>query len=176
MQPFIERCGERSLKSIMPFITKTNVMYAEAFDHSRHKPKMLIMTDSMKIEDYKNKLFDEIMVSVYYKSTFIKQIGPLARYDITAALCRHHNIVIDKVFICGSGPRNAIKLLQLKPLKYKIPQMGITLDYVEIQSVKDAFKRHNYILDDYMIDNEDGDDFESYLCLWHDEIKQSKLK
>ena len=96
-------------------------------------------------------------------------VGLLSTYDIVAAICRYHNIKIDKVFIIGGGPKRAIKLLGVSLSKYIMPN-GVKLNYAEIVDIKNAFKKNKYKLDKHMKYSRDGDEFESYLCNWQKSI------
>jgi hypothetical protein len=95
-----------------------------------------------------------------------KTIGLLCIYDISAAICRHLAIDIDRIFIIGKGPQRAVRLLGVTPMNHAIGD--ITLKYVTIKDVVAAFQKHGYTLD---LSSKNGDEFESYLCKWQKNIK-----
>lgn len=106
------------------------------------------------IEKYKDKNFDEIYVEIYNICKEINGLGKLVIYDITEAICRYHNINIDKVYIIGSGPNRAIKLCNKLKIKY-----------VTIDDVINELSKRNIILNE-----KNGDVLESYLCNWQKNI------
>jgi hypothetical protein len=109
---------------------------------------------------YKNKNFEEIHNEIYNICKEKNGLGNLVVYDITAAICRYYNINIEKVYIIGSGPRRAIKLLNLKTKRCK----KINANYVEISEVLDKFQN------DELKNCINGDILESFLCNWQKEI------
>lgn len=154
-------------KSLYPDLyEKLKSFYNEAYNHSRNKNLLLyIVLKGICIDDYKNKNFEEIFSKIYKICQNVGNLGILTVYDITARLCNHYNINIDKVYIIGDGPKKAIKLLNIKSKKkHKINK--INLDYVDVVDVKDAFKKNNYILDEDIKNSNNGDILESYLCNW----------
>lgn len=101
----------------------------------------------------------------------IKGLGLLTTYDITASICKQHNIPIDRVYIIGSGPKRAIELLGLEAKKKWINK--IPVNYVEIQDVIKAFEKKKFDISD--TDSEikltkNGDLVESFLCKWQKTI------
>jgi hypothetical protein len=69
---------------------------------------------------------------------------------------------IDRVYIIGNGPKNAVKILGLKTKKHNT----IGLNYVEISDIIQAFERNSYSMDSEILLSKNGDDFESYICKW----------
>ena len=139
-------------------------MFQEAISHSRRKGALRTLLMSHEFQDaaqYANQSFDDIFLHFHTLCYVPKTIGLLCIYDISAAICRHNHIDIDKIFIIGKGPQRAVRLLHLKPKKHTIGD--IVLNYVEIKDVVAAFQKHGYALD---LSTKNGDEFESYLCKW----------
>ena len=107
---------------------------------------------------------DEILLYIYKICENINGIGLLTIYDITSAICRFNKININKVYIIGGGTKRAINILNIQPKKYKI--QNISLKYIDITDIKQAFTQYNYKLDTFMLNSMNGDDFETYLCNW----------
>jgi phage regulator Rha-like protein len=140
-------------------------IFNEAISHCRWKNILKnTVLNKINISEYKNKQFDDILIDIYNMCKNINGIGKLTIYDITSCICRYHKININKVYIIGSGPKRAIKLLNLKTKIDKID--NITLDYIEIDDVKNAFEKNNLKLDDHIKNTNDGDIIESYICNW----------
>jgi len=148
---------------------KTENIFQEAIGHCRWKKKLYPILDKINISNYKNKSFNDIFIEIYNMTENVTGVGLLSTYDIVAAICRYHNIKIDKVFIIGGGPKRAIKLLGVSLSKYIMPN-GVKLNYAEIVDIKNAFKKNKYKLDKHMKYSRDGDEFESYLCNWQKSI------
>jgi len=143
----------------------TDYIFQEAVDHCRHKTKLQNVLQDIKIEHYENKNFEEIICMIYDICKNINQIGPLMVYDISSALCRHYGIIIDKVYIVGGGPKKAITLLNIKSKLHKINK-NITLHYVTIDELIDAFDTSIYELNETMRNNRNGDEWETVICNW----------
>ena len=127
-------------------------MFQEAIGHCRWKTVLRNnVLNKINISSYENKTFEEIIIEIYSICVNVKGVGLLAVYDITAALCRHYEINISKVYIIGNGPKRAVKLLNIKTKTHKINNQ-IKIKYVDISDV------------DKNITN--GDTLESYLCNW----------
>jgi hypothetical protein len=150
-------------------------IYQEAIDHCRWKEalkkKVLTLPEFQKnnLIYFSSMSFGDIFTFVYNKCKNIKGVGILSIYDITSTICRYININIDKVYIIGSGPRRAIKLLGVKPKLHKIAK-NISLKYVEITEIVEAFHKNNYELDIKIKNSNNGDHFESYICNWQKKI------
>tara|TARA_B100001175_G_C19041220_1_gene417392 strand:- start:25 stop:474 length:450 start_codon:yes stop_codon:yes gene_type:complete len=148
---------------------KTENIFQEAIGHCRWKKNLYPVLEKINISNYKNKSFNDIFIEIYNMTENVTGVGLLSTYDIVAAICRYHNIKIDKVFIIGGGPKRAIKLLGVSLSKYIMPN-GVKLNYAEIVDIKNAFKKNKYKLDKHMKYSRDGDEFESYLCNWQKSI------
>lgn len=142
--------------------------FQEAIDHCRWKTNLgvVLLSPELRNENYQDKSFDEIFTTVYNLCINVKGVGLLSVYDITAAICRQHKIIIDKVYLIGRGPKRAASLLNIKPKTRRI--QNITLKYIEISEILEAFEREKYPL----IENtNNGDDFETYICNWQKDKK-----
>ena len=131
-------------------------MFQEAIGHCRWKTVLRNnVLNKIIISSYENKTFEEIIVEIYSICVNVKGVGLLAVYDITAALCRHYEININKVYIIGNGPKRAVKLLNIKTGVHKINNQ-IKVKYADISDVNTKLNKN--------ITN--GDTLESYLCNW----------
>ena len=128
------------------------MMFQEAIGHCRWKTVLRDnVLNKIDISSYENKTFEEIFVDIYSICVNVKGVGLLAVYDITAALCRHYEINIEKVYIIGNGPKRAVKLLNIKTKVHKINEQ-IKIKYADIS--------------DFNTNITNGDTLESYLCNW----------
>ena len=146
--------------------SSNDYVFQEAINHTRHETKLRPLLEDIKIEHYENKSFEEIICMIYDICKNINQIGPLMVYDISSALCRHYGIIIDKVYIIGSGPTKAIKLLNIKPKLHKINKNMKVHHYVTIDELIMAFDNSIYELNETMRNNRNGDDWETFICNW----------
>lgn len=133
-------------------------IFYEAIAHSRRKTQLkeILTREFQDVECYAGLSFDEIYQRVAARCS----IGPLHIYDIAAAICRHHRIQIDHVYIVGRGPKRAVQLLRLKTKTRAIH--GATVRYIELPDVIRALTEHGADIPH----STNGDDFESYLCMW----------
>jgi hypothetical protein len=151
--------------------SKKIFVFQEALDHCRWKNMLrnnVLSRDELqvdKLHEFSNKRFDEILIDIYTICEKVEGVGMLTIYDITSAICRRNNINIDKIYIIGNGPKRAIRLLGIHVKTEKIGK-GIMLQYVEIQSVLDAFNEKNYEMDVDVKNSINGDVFETYICNW----------
>jgi len=136
-------------------------IFSEAISHCRWKTVLRNTLKIIDIEKYKNNSFDEIHKEIYNICKEINGLGKLVIYDITTAICRYHNINIDKVYIIGSGPNRAIKLLNLKAKLCN----KLKIKYVTIDDVINELSKKNIVLNE-----KNGDILESYLCNWQKNI------
>ena len=145
-------------------------IFQEAIDHCRWKSVLInkVLTNTELQEHnlhlFSSKTFDEIIVCVYNICDNIQGIGMLTIYDITSAICRYNKINIDKIYIIGKGPIHAIRLLDVRAKTRKI--QNLSLKYVEIYQILQAFREKNYEINLQIIHSNNGDDFESYICNW----------
>ena len=136
-------------------------IFSEAISHCRWKQLLRNTLQIIDIEKYKNRDFDEIYIEIYNICKEINGLGNLVIYDITSAICRYYNVNIDKVYIIGSGPKRAIKLLNLKTKLCK----KLKVKYVDIEDVINELSKKNIILNE-----KNGDILESFLCNWQKNI------
>jgi hypothetical protein len=154
---------DRNVELVDPWNKK---FFAEAFSHCRWKITLENFLRTIHVSDYSDKTFEQIFTEISTLARKEKGIGPLTVYDITAAICRHYQVRIDKVYLIGKGPIRTVRLLKMKTNKHP----SLRLKYVEIKDVVHAFDVNRYHLDDVIRTTEDGDQVETYLCVW-----QSKL-
>ena len=140
-------------------------IFQEAISHCRWKKVLHNILKDINISVFKNKTFEEIMTSIYNTCKDVMGIGMLAIYDITAAICRHYNINIDKVYIVGNGPKRAINLLNIKTKTRKINDK-IIIKYVDINDIINAFDANSFELNEQLRNSKNGDILESYICNW----------
>ncbi len=149
-------------------------IFQEAIDHCRwtNVLKNVVLTKTelqeQNLHKFANKSFDEILLWVYNICDKIKGIGMLTIYDITSAICRYNKIIIEKIYIIGTGPKRAIILLNIKAKAQKIK--GILLKYVEIPEILKAFNENNYEINSQIKHSNNGDDFETFICNWQKNI------
>lgn len=145
-------------------------IFQEAVDHCRWKT--ILSNDILakpelqerNLHQYSDRTFDEIILFVYNICVNIKGIGMLTIYDIASAICRFNKINIEKVYIIGKGPKRAIRLLNITPKIHKIQKLS--LKYVEISELLQAFSDKKYEINAQMINSNNGDAFETYICNW----------
>jgi hypothetical protein len=157
-------------KHICGLYDPDNDFFQEAIAHCRWKKVCRNFLKDINVSQYADSTFNEIFSSIYELSANVNGIGFLTIYDITEAICRHYNKKIEKVYIIGGGPRRAIKILNIRSKRQKINEK-ISLNYVDIADVIQAFSVKGYILDEVLKNNKNGDVIESYLCNWQKKIK-----
>ena len=153
----------------MSSCSKGNNIFYEAIAHCRWKG---VLYNTLKDIDinlkngyFKNKTFEDIIIEIYNICINVKGLGMLTVYDITSAICRYYKINIDKVFIIGNGPKRAVELLNVKTKLYKIKNK-ITIHYVDINDIINAFDKNNLELNENIRNCKNGDTFESFICNW----------
>ena len=139
-------------------------IFQEAQNHCRWKKVLDTVLKEINISIYENKSFEQIFTDIYVISKNVRGIGLLTIYDITSAICRYYKININKVYIIGSGPKRAVRLLNIKIKKHKINQ--INLNYVDIIDIINAFDTKKYVLNETIKHSNNGDTLESYICNW----------
>jgi len=147
---------------------KINI-FQEAMDHCRWKRSLdtVLLRPELHdniLQDYSGKSFEDILLTVYNICEKVKGVGLLTIYDIAAAICRHNNIPIEKVYIIGRGPVRATRLLNIKLKTHKIEK--IALKYIEISEIIEAFDKQKYEIDSQVKQSNSGDEFETYICNW----------
>jgi hypothetical protein len=139
--------------------------FQEAIDHCRWKKVLHNILKDINVVGFANQTFEEIICDIYSICSDVKGIGMLTVYDITAAICRHHKINIDKVYIIGNGPKRAIQLLNIKPKIHKINKQ-LHIKYVDVNDVVNAFVMNGFELDEIVRNSKNGDILETYICNW----------
>jgi len=91
-------------------------------------------------------------------------IGKLLIYDIATQICRENGIYDERIYLFGNGPQNAAKLLNL-PVE-SVMVKGCSLRYTTIPHVLEAFDSIGHIVPETLRHSKNGDDYESYLCIW----------
>ena len=130
-----------------------NVLFHEARCHCRHKNILDLFLKDLNLETFENKSFEQIFLDVRNMKRNKGSIGPLTIYDIASDVFRHNGGQINKVYIIGSGPKRAIKLLGIKKQLDRITG----LHYV---TCEDVVKKCN------LDPTSDGDLLETYICQW----------
>ena len=149
--------------------SKKNI-FQEAIDHCRWKKVLqndvLVKSELQEhnLDQFADKNFNEIFIIIYNICDKVEGIGLLTIYDISSAICRFNKINIDRIYIIGAGPKKAIRLLDVKAKSQKIDK--ITLKYVEISEILEAFQKKNYKINLQIKNSNNGDDFETYICNW----------
>lgn len=156
----------------MTSCNKSTNLFQEAINHCRWKKVLYSLLKKINISDYNNNTFEQVFFQIYNICNGTKGIGMLTIYDISSAICRFHKINIDKVYIIGNGPKNAIKLLNIN-VKTHIINDNIKIKYVTISDIINAFDLNSYELDINMRNNTNGDILETYICNW--QKKQIKM-
>jgi hypothetical protein len=140
-------------------------VFQEAIDHCRWKTTLNDMLhNSIRLQDYRDMSFQDIFESVSTICSQTKGIGMLTTYDITAAICRHYSVNVNKVYIIGNGPKRAVRILGLTTKKEKIGSNE--LNYVEINDIIDSFDKNGYSMDEKVKNSKNGDSFETFICQW----------
>jgi hypothetical protein len=148
-------------------------LFKEALDHIRNRWKnsLKLYLQKIEIKDFDNMTFEGIYAKIRKDCDNIHGLGKLSAYDIASSIAREKNLTIPYVYLAGNGPRNAIKKLGVKIKYQKI--INFRLPYVTINSVVDSLNEKQLDYDkefvDEIISKNDGDSFESYLCIWQKE-------
>jgi hypothetical protein len=144
-------------------------IFQEAINHCRHKTTLQTFLKDIIIQTYENKSFEEIIIDIHNKCVPIKGIGILTIYDIAIGICNYYKVIIDKVYIIGSGPKKAIQLLKIKTQKHIISDT-LKINYTDIPTIINAFDENNIEINDFFRNNKNGDILETYICEWQKDI------
>ena len=136
----------------------------ETYSHCRWKTVLCKELEQMT-DEYRNQFrgqtFERVFQTMWNRLKRIKGLGKLTVYDMTATICRLHNIPITKVHIIGKGPERAIHILNQRNIQIQSYKIGrIKLYYVNVEPLCEFFQ----------IENNDGDWWESYICKWQKSI------
>jgi hypothetical protein len=148
--------------------------FQEAIDHCRWSTVLRTQVLSVpelqeeNLKMYKHSSFEEIFTDVLRICKDVKGIGLLSVYDISADICRYNGKRIDRVYIIGNGPKRAVKLLNMSTKTQNIA--GVSLKYVSIADLVDAFTAKGFCMDASVSDSDNGDDYETYICNWQKNV------
>ena len=118
-------------------------IFQEAIDHCRWKTVLREVLENIRMSDYENKSFEEIIVTIHEICSKVNGLGMLTVYDITSAICRNYGIILDRVYIVGNGPKHAINILNISPSRHKITK-NILFKYFSITCFVEAFVKIIY--------------------------------
>ena len=149
----------------MSCIQNQTDVFWEAIFHCRWKTTLKNELAKIDVKSFENSSFEQVFSEIHKQLRHVHRLGPLAIYDVSSGICRANKIRIDKIHIVGGGPKNAVKLLGITPKSYKID--GVKLDYVEVEDVIRVLKEKSINFKD----TDDGDYFETFICLWQKENK-----
>lgn len=107
----------------------------------------------------------------YLTKNKVPNIGKLSIYDLTVAISKHFDINIDYVFAVGYGPKEALKKLNIKPCSIIIHD--VRYHFTTIKEVLEAFDKINHVVDKCILNSNNPDHLESYLCLWNKRLSSS---
>jgi hypothetical protein len=130
-----------------------NVLFYEAKYHCRHKTVLYDFLKNLNLDSFKDKPFSQIFLELKNMNRKKGSIGNLTIYDIASDIVRHSGGQINKVYIIGSGPKRAIKLLGIKKQLDPVTR----LHFVSCEDVIRACKLEH---------TTDGDLLETYICQW----------
>ncbi len=137
-------------------------LFFEALKHSRNKTVLKSFISTIRVENFKNKSFEEIFLEIS-KGKIHKKIGDLAIYDISSDIFRSHGGIIKKVYIIGNGPKRAVRLLGLKTkvdptIHQRFVEIGVILEKLSLPPT------------------DDGDLLETYICQWQKTMNSSSSR
>lgn len=133
------------------------VLFWEARGHCRHKTILDAFLKNLDLNNYKNKSFEKIFLELKNIQRRKGSIGNLTLYDIASDLVRHDGGQINKVYIIGSGPKRAIKILGIKKQLDPVTK----LHFASCEDVVRACK---------LEPTTDGDLLETYICQWQKSV------
>ncbi len=133
------------------------VLFWEARCHCRHKTILDAFLKDINVDNFKNKSFEQVFLDIQKLKRPKGSIGALTLYDIASDIVRHNGGQIHKVYIIGSGPKRAIKLLDIKKQRDKITG----LHFVTCEDVVSKCK---------LEPTSDGDLLETYICQWQKSV------
>jgi len=102
------------------------------------------------------KSFEEVFEAVSIVFEPVYGVGKLATYDTTAAICRTYDIPINNIYIIGSGPKRAVRLLNIPVFT----DVQLNIKYAKREDVLKVFGNN-------LMSN---DDLETRLCNWQKTI------
>ena len=133
------------------------VLFHEARGHCRHKTILEAFLKNLDLNNFKNKSFEQIFLELRNIERRKGSIGNLTLYDIASDIVRHNGGEVKKVYIIGSGPRRAIKILGIKKQLDPVTR----LHFVSCEDVVRACNLEH---------TTDGDLLETYICQWQKSV------
>ena len=133
------------------------VLFWEARCHCRHKTILEAFLNNLDLNNFKNKSFEQIFLELKNIPRRKGSIGNLTLYDIASDIVRHNGGQIHKVYIIGSGPKRAIKILGINKRLDPVTR----LHFVSCEDVVRACK---------LEPTTDGDLLETYICQWQKSV------
>ena len=130
-----------------------NVLFHEARCHCRHKTILNEFLNNLNLDSFKHKTFSEIFLELKNVHRRKGSIGNLTMYDIASDIVRHSGGQINKVYIVGSGPKRAVKILGIKKQLDPVTRLHFV-------SCEDVVRACN------LEPTTDGDLLETYICQW----------
>ena len=130
-----------------------NVLFHEAKSHCRHKTILNVFLKNLNLDSFKDKPFSQIFLELKNAKREKGSIGNLTIYDIASDIVRHNGGQINKVYIIGSGPKRAIKILGIKKQLDPVTRLHFV-------SCEDVIRACN------LEPTTDGDLLETYICQW----------
>jgi hypothetical protein len=155
--------SEAVAEAVAEAVISKEEFFGEAMAHCRWKKVLReSVLSRIEISRYSGSCFEEVYEDIAGICREVKGVGELTVYDMVAAICCHFGIRIDRVYIVGNGPKRAIELLEIKTKRYRFGR--ISLPYVKIEEIHDAFKTKGFPEEPPKTD--DGDEMESWICNW----------
>ena len=133
------------------------VLFWEARCHCRHKTILDAFLNNLDLNNLKNKSFEQIFLELKNIPRNKGSIGNLTLYDIASDIVRHNGGEVKKVYIIGSGPKRAIKILGIKKQLDPVTR----LHFVSCEDVTRACNLEQ---------TTDGDLLETYICQWQKSV------
>jgi hypothetical protein len=130
-----------------------NVLFHEAMCHCRHKTILNEFLNNHNLNNFKTITFSEIFLELKNVQRRKGSIGNLTIYDIASDIVRHNGGQINKVYIVGSGPKRAVKILGIKKQLDPVTRLHFV-------SCEDVVRACN------LEPTTDGDLLENYICQW----------
>jgi hypothetical protein len=166
-----KKYGKYCIRHINGDVTADNYndFFRECLWHGRHRSEIKTLLqiiyacrDTYRLE-HNLTTFDQVYQFVSTQYGTKPRVGPLFKYDVTTQLCRYYGIIIDKVYIVGSGPKkNAFRLnltLKTNPITdLSYAEASEVINKLGVGYIDKAFGT----LSDKFI----GDDLETILCAY----------
>jgi hypothetical protein len=135
--------------------------FQEAIAHSRRETVMKEFLNTLSVDSFANKSFDDIFSYIWRRRP--DEVGKLGVYDITSRIFRHHGGTVPVVYLVGNGPKHAVNQLGLQNKIKTRYVKRVGLNYIEINDVLE----HAIVREKYTGSRFDGDALETFLCVIH---------